>query len=122
MVVPNSGSNNTSTVSWRKRKTSTINPVVADLLCICTLHSRKILNPSIFYHPGQENCMADDASCLFNLSETSFLTHMSVVYPQLHGLWQTPPPDDVNYFPCDLHYAKEALHAGTTQDVRQHRL
>ena len=63
-----------------------INPVVADLLRIRALHSRKFfLNPSVFYHPGQENCMADDASCLFYLSDTDFLTHMSVVHPQLHG-------------------------------------
>ena len=73
-----------------------INPVVAYLLCIRALHSRKFsLNPFVFYHPGLENCMADDASRLFYLSDTDFLTHMSDVRPQSHGSWQIflPPPE-----------------------------
>ena len=87
MVAPRSGSDNTLTVSWSMCEASMINPVVADLLRIRALHSRKLfLNPSVFYHMGQENCMADDASCLFYLSDTEFLTHISVVHPQLHGL------------------------------------
>ena len=73
-----------------------INPVVANLLRICALHSRNFfLNPSFFYHPSQENCMADDASHLFYLSHTNFLTHISVVHPRLNGSWQIslPPPE-----------------------------
>ena len=35
--------------------------------------------------------MTDDASRLFNLYETSFLTHMSVAYPQTHGPWHISP-------------------------------
>ena len=72
---------------------SMINLVVEDILRIRALHSRKFfLNPSVFYHLGQENCMADDASRLFYLSETDFLTRMSVVHPQLHGSWQISLP------------------------------
>ena len=86
MAAPRSVSDNTSTVSWSTNEESIINPVVADLLRIRALHSRKFfLNSSDFYHPGQENCMADNASRLFYLSDTNFLTHMSVVHPQLHG-------------------------------------
>ena len=73
-----------------------IDPVFVDLLCIRALHSRKLfLNPSVFYHPGQENCMADNASRLFYLSDTDFLTHMYAVHPQSHGSWQfsLPPPE-----------------------------
>ena len=82
MSAPRLGSDNTLTVSWSTCKALVINQVIADLLCICALHSRKIvLDPTIFYHPGQENCMADDASLLFYLSDTAFLTHMYVVYP-----------------------------------------
>ena len=44
------------------------------------------LEPFSFYHSGKENCMADDASCLFELSDTSFLTRISVVYPDLPPL------------------------------------
>ena len=93
MAAPHSGSDNTPTVSWSTREASKINPVVADLLRINVLHSRKFfLNPSIFYHLGQENCMADHALSLFYLSDTNFLTHMSVIHPQLHGLWQISLP------------------------------
>ena len=53
MAAPQSGSDNTPTVSWSTQEASTINPVVADLLCIRTLHSCQFfLNPSVFYHPG----------------------------------------------------------------------
>ena len=65
-----------------------VNLVVADLLRICALHSKKLfLNPSVFNHPGQENCMAGDASHLFYLADTKFITHMSAVHPQSHGSW-----------------------------------
>ena len=37
--------------------------------------------------------MAEDTSCLFDLSETSFVSRMSVVYPKPLGLWQIPPLD-----------------------------
>ena len=66
-----------------------IKPVVVELLRICVLHSRKFfLNPPGFYHLGQENCIANDASRLFYLSDTAFLSHMSIVHPQLHSSWQ----------------------------------
>ena len=88
-----SGSDNTHTVSWSRHEANMINPVVAGLLRIRALHSRKIfLNPSVFYHPGEENCIADYNPRLFYLSDTEFLTHMSVVYLQSHGLWQISLP------------------------------
>ena len=50
---PRSGSDNTPTISWSIMEASMINPVVADLLCICALHSRQFyLDLYIFYHPG----------------------------------------------------------------------
>ena len=86
MTVPRSGSNNTPTFPWSMQEASTVNPVLAGLLRIHALHSRKFFfNPSIFYHPGQENCMADDASSLVHFYDTSFLAHMSVAYSQPHS-------------------------------------
>ena len=82
LAAPRSGSDNTPTVSWSTKEASTINPVVADLLRLCALHSRQFfINPSVFNHPGIENRMADDASRLFELSDTSLLAHMSSAYP-----------------------------------------
>ena len=49
MAAPRSGSDNTPTVSWNTHESSITNPVVAYLLRICALHSRKFfLNPSVF--------------------------------------------------------------------------
>ena len=106
MAAPRSGSNNTLSVSWRTHEASTINSVVANLLCIRALHSRKFfLNPYFFYHPGQENCMDDDDSRLFYLSDTKLLTYMSVVHPQSHGLWQISllPPKLISYVISTMH-------------------
>ena len=87
LVVPRSGSDNTPTVSWSTKEASTINTVVADLLRLRALYLRQFfLNPSIFYHPGIENRMADD---------TSLLAHIYAAYPQSQSLWQLSllPPD-----------------------------
>ena len=75
---------------------STINTVVAGLLHIHAIHLRQFFtNPSIFYHPGIKNCMAVDASRLFEFYDTSLLDHMYAAYPQPKILWQIylPPPD-----------------------------
>ena len=87
-AAPRSGSDNTPTVSWRTHEALMINLVVADLLHIRALHSRKFfLGPFIFYHLVQENYIADDAFHLFHLSDTAFLTHVYVAHPQLYGSW-----------------------------------
>ena len=60
---PFTGSDNTPTVAWSFQESSTINPVVADLLRIRSLVNRQFcITPSVFYHPGHLNTMADDAS------------------------------------------------------------
>ena len=49
LAAPRSGFDNTPTVSWSTKEASTINMVVADLLCLNALHSRQFfLNPSVF--------------------------------------------------------------------------
>ena len=66
-----------------------INPVVAYLLRIRALHLRQFfIYPYVFYHPCIENCMVDDASRLFELSDTSILAHMSAAYPKPQSSWQ----------------------------------
>ena len=51
--APFTGSDNTTTVAWSFRESSTINPVVADLLIIQSLVNRQFcITPSVFYHPG----------------------------------------------------------------------
>ena len=91
MSAPSSGSDNNPNVSWSRHEASIINPVVADLLLIRAIHYKNFfLNPSVFNHPGQENCIAKDASRLFYLSDTDFLTHMSVLHPQCTVCGRSP--------------------------------
>ena len=96
LAAPFLGLDKNLTVSWITKEASTINLVVADILCLRALHSRQFfLNPYLFYHPGIENCMADDDSLLFGVFEISLLAHMSAAYPQSQSLWQLSllPPD-----------------------------
>ena len=89
MAAPCSGLDNTPTVYWSTWEAFTINLVVADLLRIRALHLKHSpLNPSVFYHPGQENRMADGAPHLFDISDTPFLAHMSAAYLQPQIFWQ----------------------------------
>ena len=77
MTAPRSISDNTPNISWINWESYTINPVVVDLLHTHELSSRQfLLNPLVFYHYRQGNLRADDASFLFILPNTSFLSHM----------------------------------------------
>ena len=95
LAAPHSGLANTLNVSYSTKEASTINPVVVGLIRIHALHSRQFfVNLSVFIIRSSKNCMADGASCLFDLSDTSLLAHMSADYPRLHSLWKIslPPP------------------------------
>ena len=97
--APLSGSDNTPTVSWTFKEASTINPVVANLLRIRSItNTNASITPAVFYHPGTLNTMADDASRLFHLSNTSFLSTFSRKYTpqQSPSSWTLClPPKDV---------------------------
>ena len=96
LAAPHSGSKNTPTASWSTKESLTINPVVGDLLRLRALHLRQFfINPSVFYHPGVKNLMVDEDSCLFDLSDTALLDHMSAAYPQPQSSWKFSllPPD-----------------------------
>ena len=67
MAAPRSGSDNTRTFSWSMHEASMINSVVADLLCIRVLHSRKFSSILKFL---SSRCMADNASHLFIYTST----------------------------------------------------
>ena len=82
--APFTGSDNTPTVAWSFGVSSTINPVVVDLLRIRALVYRQFcITPSVFYHPGNLNTMADDASRKFELDLTDFLYTLSSTYSTL---------------------------------------
>ena len=96
--APATGSDNTPTVSWAFKESSTINPVVAELLRIRSEQNRlSKITPSVFYHPGSENTMADDASRRFDLTNEAFLPFFTSRYsPQSAGSWTVcHPPTEI---------------------------
>ena len=79
--APLTGSDNTPTVAWIFKEASTVNPVVANLLCICSISNTKSsITPAVFYHPRLLNTMADDTSRLFYLPNPAFLPLFSNKY------------------------------------------
>ena len=68
---------------------STANPVVSNLLSICSVHNRLYMLPlSVFYQPGTLNTMSNNASCHFDLSANPFLELFSYKYSsQSPGSW-----------------------------------
>ena len=89
MAAPRSGSDNKTSVSCSTCKASMINPVVSDLLRICTLHSIKFfLNPSVFTIQAKKTAWPTMLHIYFIYPTPNFLTHMYVFHPQLHGSWQ----------------------------------
>ena len=60
---PFTRSENTPTVAWLFWEASIVNLAVADLLCLQSLVNLHFnITPSVFYHPGTQNTMADDVS------------------------------------------------------------
>ena len=88
-----------TTVAWTFREASTVNPVVADLLCLRSLVNRQFkITPSVFYHLGTQNTMADDASRQFHLVPDIFLSLFSATYSpqQSPGMWHAcHPPSEI---------------------------
>ena len=86
-------------MAWSFGVSSTINPVLVDLLRIRALVYRQFcITPSVFYHPGNLNTMADDASRKFELDLTDFLYTLSSTYSTLQspGSWHTcHPPSEI---------------------------
>ena len=97
--TPSTGSDNTTNVRWCFREASTVNLVVADLLCVrVEINSRALLTPSVFYHPGTLNTMAYDASRRFYLPDNNFLSFFWLKYcpSKSAGLWTLwHPPTEI---------------------------
>ena len=79
---PFTGSNNNPTVACTFQEASTVNTVVADLLCLWSLFNRKLkITQSVFYHPGPQKTMANYASMKFHLELKIFISLFSTSYP-----------------------------------------
>jgi hypothetical protein len=96
---------NRATQAWQRKCSTTTNAVPAFLLRLQAIHQRfHRYIPLHSYLPGKLNAMADDASRLWHLSDTKFLTHFNTAYPQDHSwhLYQ-PRPEIFSAVTCALH-------------------
>jgi hypothetical protein len=78
-----SGTDNTPTLAWRHKGSTTTSKAAAYLLRCLALHQRhyRYLRRD-FFIPGISNCMADDCSRLFHLSDSALLAYFTAKYPQ----------------------------------------
>jgi hypothetical protein len=77
------GSDNTPTVAWQQKGSTTTVSAPAYLLRLQALHQRfHRYYASSFFIPGKLNAMADDCSQLWHLSDSALLTHFNLHYPQ----------------------------------------
>jgi hypothetical protein len=92
------GSDNTPTVYWQRKGSTTTTSAPAYLLRAQALHQRyHRYNSSEYYIPGPANSMADDASRLLSLSSHQLVSHFNRTYPQptpwvFASLLQVPTP------------------------------
>jgi hypothetical protein len=90
-----SKTDNTPTLFWQRKGSTTTTGPPAYLLRAQALHQRHHRYvPRHDFLPGVDNLMSDDASRLHHLSDNAFLTHFNCRYPQ-HVSWQlwTPSPE-----------------------------
>jgi hypothetical protein len=111
---------NTPTVFWQKRGSTTTTGPAAYLLRWHALHTRQLRYISLHdYIPGPRNTMADNASRLFDLSFEEILTHFNSVYPQpLPWIGCTPRPETISNVItalCRKRSEPESLHPGPTK-------
>jgi hypothetical protein len=77
------GSDNTPTVYWQRKGSTTTAKAPARLLRLQALHQRHHRYCPQFSHiPGPTNAMADDASCLWYLTDSQLLAYFDLTYPQ----------------------------------------
>jgi hypothetical protein len=77
------GSDNTPTVAWQSKGSTTTVSAPAYLLRLQALHQRfHRYHSSSFFVPGKLNAMADDCSRLWHLTDEDLLSHFESHYPQ----------------------------------------
>jgi hypothetical protein len=78
-----SATDNLATLYWTRRGSVTTTSPTATLLRQSAMHQRFHRYLSLKdYVPGRDNVLADDASRLSHLSDSAFLSHFNVTYPQ----------------------------------------
>mmetsp|Transcript_14147 Transcript_14147/g.26545 ORF Transcript_14147/g.26545 Transcript_14147/m.26545 type:complete len:786 (+) Transcript_14147:1982-4339(+) len=100
-----SKTDNLATLYWQRKGSTTSDKVPPHLLRLFGIHQRlHRYVPRHDYIPGDSNPLADDASRLFDLNDTDFLTHFNHTYPQQHSYhYVTPRPSLISAVILALH-------------------
>ena len=79
---------NTPSMSWRRKGSTTTTGPAAYLLQVSSLHQRHFrYKPDVHYISGPANAMADDCSRKWNFTDAQLLTYFNLRYPQTVS-WQ----------------------------------
>ena len=74
---------NTPSMYWRRKGSTTTTGPAAYLLQVSSLHQRHFrYKPDVHYISGPANAMADDCSRKWNLTDAQLLTYFNLRYPQ----------------------------------------
>lgn len=106
---------NRAALSWSTKGSSTSTAARAYLLRFNSLHQRTHRYVATHNHiAGRANGMADDASCMWHLSDNALLTHFNLRYPQASP-WQllTLPPS-VNSALTGALFRRQPAHVSRT--------
>jgi hypothetical protein len=100
-----SKTDNLATLFWQRKGSTTSDKVPPRLLRLLAIHQRlHRYVPRHDYVPGGSNPLADDASRLFHLSDSQFLTHFNTNYTQSHSYhFAMPSPSLVLAVTSALH-------------------
>ena len=80
-----------------------------------------LLTPSVFYHPGPLNTMADDASYRFYLPDNKFISFLllfKILPVSFSRFMDTVPSAFWNQFVCDIRSEQKDVLAGYVADTR----
>jgi hypothetical protein len=87
-------SDNSASVAWQRKGSSSSPAASAYLLRLQGLHQRHFQYHPIFNHiSGEANCMADLASRAFDSPDAQFVSQFNILFPQTHSwLLSSPRP------------------------------
>ena len=113
-------SNNRAAVSWATKGSSTSMTARAHLLLLNALHQRGYRYVAHHHYiPGPMNVVADDASCLWHLDDsTNFFTHFNSIYPQTKSWQLRTLSREVNASLTGALFKKRATLASLLNDTR----
>jgi hypothetical protein len=100
-----SGSDNTPTIAWQSKGSTTTTTAPAYLLRMQAIHQRfHRYQTTSFFIPGKLNSMADDCSRLWHLTDSQLLAHFDSVYPQATS-WRivVPRPEILSSVTSAMH-------------------